>query len=98
MLTRITDSDNLFLLLFADFPDYVDYLANSGKQKVASQANLQWCPEDSCVPDSVTLQMQLATKHIGKGCDRDTYSITSQRKLCGKNTCVCDVKVLCMLL
>lgn len=70
-----------FLLL--DFPEQIQYLANSGKQKVASGASLQWC-DHTCVPDQVTLQMQLATKHIGKGCDRDTYSITSQRKLCGK--------------
>ena len=30
--------------------------------------------------------MSLATHHIGKGCDRDTYSVESQRKLCGAST------------
>lgn len=69
---------------WTNFPEQIQYLANSGKQKVASGASLQWC-DHTCVPDQVTLQMQLATKHIGKGCDRDTYSITSQRKLCGAN-------------
>ncbi|XP_061162635.1 calsyntenin-1-like [Saccostrea echinata] len=69
---------------WTNFPDHLQYLAGSGKQRVAPKASLRWC-DDTCTPDQVTLQMQLATKHIGKGCDRDTFSISSQRKLCGAN-------------
>ena len=60
----------------------MDYKAQTGAQKIAPLARLDWC--DECVPEKVSLKMHLATKHIGKGCDRDTYSIASQRKLCGK--------------
>ncbi|CAG2212955.1 CLSTN1 [Mytilus edulis] len=64
-----------------DFPSAIEYLPQSGAQKIAPNARLDWC--DGCVPEKVSLKMHLATKHIGKGCDRDTYSIASQRKLCG---------------
>lgn len=64
-----------------DFPSVVDYKAQRGAQKIAPLARLDWC--DECVPEKISLKMHLATKHIGKGCDRDTYSIASQRKLCG---------------
>lgn len=64
-----------------DFPTSLDYKAQSGPQKIAPSAQLDWC--DTCVPEKISLKMHLATKHIGKGCDRDTYSIASQRKLCG---------------
>ena len=68
--------------LILDFPSAMEYLPQSGAQKIAPNAHLDWC--DGCVPEKVSLKMHLATKHIGKGCDRDTYSIASQRKLCGK--------------
>lgn len=66
-----------------DVPDQVSYIAGSGRQKIAENAHLQLCDKD-CTPEQVTVTVSLTTKHIGKGCDRDTYSITSQRKLCGK--------------
>lgn len=62
--------------------DHFDYEAGSGLQPVVPQAELRWCNE-SCIPENINVRMKLTTKHIGKGCDRDTYSITSQRKLCG---------------
>lgn len=30
-------------------------------------------------------------RHIGKGCDRDTYSVQSQRKLCGASPSAIDL-------
>jgi len=66
-----------------DIPEEIPYMAGSGRQKIADNAHLQLC-EEGCTPDKIAVRMTLATKHIGKGCDRDTYSITSQRKLCGK--------------
>ncbi|ESO95730.1 hypothetical protein LOTGIDRAFT_116621 [Lottia gigantea] len=65
--------------------DKVVYFAGSGRQKLAAEARLQIC-EDTCKPDQVgdvSVKMTLGTNHIGKGCDRDTFSITSQRKICG---------------
>lgn len=32
-----------------------------------------------------------AYRHIGKGCDRDTYSVQSQRKLCGASPSAVDL-------
>ncbi|XP_067658784.1 calsyntenin-1-like [Haliotis asinina] len=65
-----------------DVRDHIPYVAGSGRQKIAERARLQLC-EEGCTPEKIAVRMTLATKHIGKGCDRDTYSITSQRKLCG---------------
>ncbi|KAK6175300.1 hypothetical protein SNE40_013791 [Patella caerulea] len=62
--------------------DKTTYFAGSGRQKVAENARLRMC-DPTCTPDNVSVKMTLATKHIGKGCDRDTFSITSQRKICG---------------
>lgn len=33
----------------------------------------------------------LFCRHIGKGCDRDTYSVQSQRKLCGASPSAIDL-------
>ena len=63
--------------------DVVKYHAGSGQQRLAEGAKLHLCNED-CTPQQVNVKVTLATKHIGKGCDRDTYSVNSQRKLCGK--------------
>src|SRR2546423_10321749 len=35
---------------------------------------------------SVQATVELETSHIGKGCDRDTYSEKSLHRLCGKET------------
>lgn len=70
----------------------MEYKAQSGNQKIAPLAQLDWC--ETCVPEKISLKMHLATKHIGKGCDRDTYSIASQRKLCGRCIVYC---VLCIV-
>ena len=51
---------------------------------VAPAATLEVCPQTCGAASSVSTHVTLSTDHIGKGCDRDTYSIHSQRKLCGK--------------
>ncbi|XP_076451662.1 calsyntenin-1-like [Babylonia areolata] len=63
-------------------PALVRYTAGEGQKRVADSAQLRLCNK-GCVPEEVKVKVTLTTKHIGKGCDRDTYSITSQRKLCG---------------
>ena len=35
--------------------------------------------------------MTLETSHIGKGCDRDTYNLASQRQLCGASDLAIDL-------
>ncbi|OQR75160.1 calsyntenin-1-like, partial [Tropilaelaps mercedesae] len=59
----------------------IDYSAGSGSVSLYGNAQLDTCPSD-CEVDEIYAKIQLDTKHIGKGCDRDTYSVRSQRKLC----------------
>ena len=36
-------------------------------------------------------QVTLEPSHIGKGCDRDTYNLASQRQLCGASELALDL-------
>ncbi|KAG1668104.1 Calsyntenin-1 [Nymphon striatum] len=62
--------------------DRIEYTPNSGSRLLFPKANLQLC-EVPCAVDKVTIKISLQTKHIAKGCDRDTYSVENQRKMCG---------------
>lgn len=64
-------------------PERMEYIPGSGSRVLVPDAELQLC-DFPCETENVTVRMSLATHHIGKGCDRDTYSVESQRKLCGK--------------
>jgi hypothetical protein len=61
----------------------IPYPAGTGQKVLLPDAHLDLCDNPSCVPQQVTATVNLVTSHIGKGCDRDTYSLQSQRKLCG---------------
>lgn len=63
-------------------PERIEYMSGSGSRVLVPEAELQLC-DLPCETKNVTVRMSLATHHIGKGCDRDTYSVESQRKLCG---------------
>jgi hypothetical protein len=73
----------LTFVALAGVADTVQYPAGSGQKLVLPEARLDLCETTTCVPQQVTATVNLVTSHIGKGCDRDTYSIQSQRKLCG---------------
>lgn len=68
---------------FLGIPEEIDYFPTSGRKDLFPNAQLRLC-DDPCRVKSVNAKLTLATSHIGKGCDRDTYSVQSQRKLCGK--------------
>ena len=78
---------------WSGLPDVVHYRAGQGQKMLAKGATLRLC-EDDCQPASVNVKLTLANSHIGKGCDRDTYSINSQRKLCGISLCYSSSKLL----
>lgn len=63
-------------------PERVDYSADAGPQPLIPSAHLELC-DAPCNLRNLRATLSLATDHIGKGCDRDTYSVQSQRKLCG---------------
>jgi len=64
-----------------DLPEHVEYAPGAGAVPLFSDATLDMC-EVPCAVDRVQSQISLTTSHIGKGCDRDTYSVESQRRLC----------------
>ena len=64
-------------------PERIDYAPSSGRVDLFPAADLQLC-DVPCQVRQVDARVALTTAHIGKGCDRDTYSVSSQRKLCGK--------------
>jgi len=61
----------------------VSYIPSTGPQSLYQNAAFSLCPESSCPVKSIQTLVLLETSHIGKGCDRDTYSLASQRQLCG---------------
>ncbi|XP_073992692.1 calsyntenin 1 [Rhodnius prolixus] len=63
----------------------VDYVPGSGREDLFPAAQLKLC-DMPCNVHAVHAKLSLATKHIDKGCDRDTYSVTSQRKICGASS------------
>lgn len=71
------------IYFFSDVSEEIDYFPTSGRKDLFPNAQLRLC-DDPCRVKSVNAKLTLATSHIGKGCDRDTYSVQSQRKLCGK--------------
>ena len=72
-----------FLLFLPGIADTIEYQPGLQSQLIGEQASLDTCDEN-CRESQVSTRVVLETKHIGKGCDRDTYSIQSQRKICGE--------------
>ncbi|XP_074603874.1 calsyntenin 1 isoform X2 [Brevipalpus obovatus] len=73
-----------------DIHERIEYIPTSGQKTLFPDAELQLC-DLPCDVQDVSVQLSLATSHIGKGCDRDTYSVESQRKLCGANVTTTDL-------
>ncbi|CAH0549195.1 unnamed protein product [Brassicogethes aeneus] len=71
-------------------PERVDYAPMTGKQEMFPSAGLELC-DVPCNVRELRTRVDLATRHIGKGCDRDTYSVQSQRKLCGASPSAIDL-------
>lgn len=63
-------------------PERIDYAPGTGREDLFPDAELELC-DVPCAVRTIETKLSLATSHIGKGCDRDTYSVQSQRKLCG---------------
>ncbi|XP_074654847.1 calsyntenin-1-like isoform X2 [Tubulanus polymorphus] len=70
--------------------DPIKYRAGSGRLPFAKDARFDMC-KTNCTLDKASIKISLGAQHIGKGCDRDTYSIQSQRHLCGAHSEVVDL-------
>jgi hypothetical protein len=92
-------SDNLLINIrvlaeckagWTGFSDRIEFSPGASHQPIARDASLQVCSQ-TCQPKEISTHVTLSTDHIGKGCDRDTYSIQSQRKLCGASDEIQDL-------
>lgn len=66
----------------------MDYPPGGGPLSLFPTAVLEPCVSAKCGVDSAPQRLRatvsLRSSHIGKGCDRDTYSVHSQRRICGE--------------
>uniref|UniRef100_A0A8K9XJH6 Calsyntenin-2 n=1 Tax=Oncorhynchus mykiss TaxID=8022 RepID=A0A8K9XJH6_ONCMY len=61
----------------------VDYEPGTGSKQLFPKMHLETCGGPL---SSVRTMVELQTSHIGKGCDRETYSEKSLQKLCGASS------------
>uniref|UniRef100_A0A1A8PV12 Calsyntenin-2 n=1 Tax=Nothobranchius rachovii TaxID=451742 RepID=A0A1A8PV12_9TELE len=61
----------------------VDYEPGTGSKQLFPMMQLETCGEPLSL---VRTTVELKTSHIGKGCDRETYSEKSLQKLCGSSS------------
>uniref|UniRef100_A0A3Q2QZE1 Calsyntenin-2 n=1 Tax=Fundulus heteroclitus TaxID=8078 RepID=A0A3Q2QZE1_FUNHE len=61
----------------------VDYEPGTGSKQLFPKMHLETCGEPL---SSLRVTVELQTSHIGKGCDRETYSEKSLQKLCGASS------------
>lgn len=59
----------------------MDYEPGTGSRPLFPKMHLETCEGPL---SGVKVLVELQTSHIGKGCDRETYSEKSLQKLCGK--------------
>lgn len=59
----------------------MDYEPGTGSKQLFPKMHLETCDGPL---SSVRTTVELQTSHIGKGCDRETYSEKSLQKLCGR--------------
>lgn len=70
----------------------MEYTPGSGSIPLFPSLHLETCEETVW---NIQATVELQTGHIGKGCDRDSYSDRSVRRLCGELSsrsvymCVC---------
>lgn len=62
----------------------MEYEPGTGALALFPSLRLETCAEPVV---SVQATVELETSHIGKGCDRDTYSEKALHRLCGKEAC-----------
>ncbi|KRX90583.1 Calsyntenin-1, partial [Trichinella pseudospiralis] len=60
------------------------YSPSSGLLPLVADAKLKLCNE-LCAPDKIWANVKLDSTNVGRGCDRDTYSVEFLKKNCGAN-------------
>lgn len=72
-----------FRPVFPGWNKQVDYEPGTGSKQLFPKMHLETCGGPL---SSVRTTVELQTSHIGKGCDRETYSEKSLQKLCGQSS------------
>ncbi|XP_070983435.1 calsyntenin-2-like isoform X2 [Oncorhynchus clarkii lewisi] len=80
---QITTSNTPFAIDRNGWDKRVDYEPGTGSKQLFPKMNLETC---GGLLSSVRTTVELQTSHIGKGCDRETYSEKSLQKLCGASS------------
>jgi len=70
---------------WTDVSTSMTYIPGTGPQSIFPAARLTLCPT-VCSVSHLETSLTLHTDHVGVGCDRDTYSLSSQRKMCGASS------------
>ena len=60
--------------VFAGISERVEYVPGSGRQDLFPEAQINLC-DFPCQPESIQARLTLASSHLGKNCDRDTYTV-----------------------
>jgi hypothetical protein len=66
--------DSCFFVLISGISERVEYVPGSGRQDLFPEALINLC-DFPCQPESIQARLTLASSHLGKNCDRDTYTI-----------------------
>lgn len=78
--TKYVQTFQIFVVLLG-WNKRVDYEPGTGSKQLFPKMHLETCGGPL---SGVKAMVELQTNHIGKGCDRETYSEKSLQKLCGK--------------
>merc|ERR1712088_921521 len=75
---------------WTDVSTSMTYIPGTGPQSIFPAARLSLCPK-ACSVAHLETTLTLHTEHVGVGCDRDTYSLASQRKMCGASSAAVEL-------
>lgn len=76
----VVSLQNSVLFRLSGFSKRIEYEPGTGSLGLFPSVHLETCDEPIT---SIQASVELETSHIGKGCDRDTYSEKSLHTLCG---------------
>ena len=75
--------------LCADVSTSMTYIPGTGPQTVFPAAQLRVCPS-TCSVTGLETRLTLHTQHE-HSCDRDTFSLDTQRKMCGASNAAVEL-------
>ena len=59
----------------------MEYVPRAGRQDLFPEARINLC-DFPCQPESIQARITLASSHLGRNCDRDTYTVQVFSQIC----------------